>query len=172
MKKKKAAKGIMLDVCIMLICLIVVSTCLASGVFAKFASAARGSNNPGRVAVFDVNASAVGDISNLVINANENTSSFKLKVSSDSETAVKYTLKLTFDKDVSAFMTAAIGGAAGTIGADPDGNTTFTWTDLGTFAPGAQEEELTLVLTLDRGAAVFGSDDYNFAAVVTFAQVD
>lgn len=170
MKKKKATKGILVDVGILLVCLLVVSTCLTSGIFAKFISSAKNIASTSHVAIFDVGASS--NDSNVEIDTSEWSKGFKVKVTNRSETAVRYSLKLVFENDVNGIVAAEITVGTETVQGVYEGNNTIVWTDLGTMAQGAASVELPLTITISRDHITQAEVNYNFNAIVTFTQID
>ena len=160
MKHRKASSGIFVDVAVLIVCLAIATSCLASGMFAKFVSKG-GGNDMARVASFNVDATM-----------NENaggegtlTRSYNIDLSNRSETAVRYTVTLTFKTDVSRIVTAKLDGK------DPvstDG-TTFVWENVGTIPANTASKAVPLVLTIDYPTA---GGTYDFNVNVSFEQVN
>lgn len=175
MKNKKPTKGILVDIGILLVCLLVVSTCLASGVFAKFITSVTGAKDNGRIAGMNVDVTSADDLAALEIKPGAWTKTFTLNVTSASEVAVRYTVELRFDGEIVPGLTAKLGPNADSMteGVIVPAENKIVWKDLGTIAAGGPSVPLILEFSFDSivGAAVT-EVDYDFAAVVTFTQID
>ena len=160
MKHKKASKGIFVDVAVLIVCLAIATSCLASGMFAKFVSKG-GGNDMARVASFNVNATMNDDGGEDTL-----TRSYKINLTNRSETAVRYTVTLTFETDVSEIVTAKLNGIE--VEPCPDG-TTFVWENAGTVPANTASAEVPLVLVIDDPTA---GGTYDFNVNVSFEQVN
>ena len=159
MKHKKASKGIFVDVAVLIVCLAIATSCLASGMFAKFVSKSAGADLA-RVASFNVNAVMSGGTEDTDVR------NYSITLSNNSETAVRYTVVLTFNQDVSGIVKAALNGKDGTLSTD---GTTFTWTNAGTLPPKGTPIEVPLVMEIINSAA---GGEYDFNVNVSFEQVN
>lgn len=171
-----------------LFCLVLITTALMSGLFARYCSTAEG-RDTARVAKFDVSslllpALAEGkeqhQVDVVCAQAKEESGVFQLTVTSDSEVAVQYALEITFDSDIPDGVSVTLDDtpveleenslawrkeAAGTfppgMGNTKDHTLTFTmnWADSNLVGnPGEQVEQKTMVL--------------DFTVEVTAVQVD
>lgn len=161
MKHKKASKGIFVDVAVLIVCLAIATSCLASGMFAKFVSKSNG-NDLARVASFNVNATMNED------SAGEETStrSYTINMSNKSESAVRYTVKLTFRDSVKDVVSAKLGDKSVNVSSD---GTTFVWENAGTIPANTPSVSVPLVLEI---AASASGGEYDFDVSVSFEQVN
>lgn len=160
MKHKKASNGIFVDVAVLIVCLAIATSCLASGMFAKFVSKSAGADLA-RVASFNVNATMNDDGGEDTL-----TRSYKINLTNRSETAVRYTVTLTFETDVSEIVIAKLNGIE--VEPGPDG-TTFVWENAGIVPANTASAEVPLVLIIDDPTA---GGTYDFNVSVSFEQVN
>ena len=160
MKHKKASKGIFVDVAVLIVCLAIATSCLASGMFAKFVSKSVGADLA-RVASFNVDAIMSGGTEDT------NVRNYSITLSNNSETAVRYTVVLTFNKDVSGIVDPKLNENTGTSSSDGT-TTTFTWTNVGVIPPKHTPIDVPLVIEIINPAA---GGEYDFDVSVSFEQV-
>lgn len=160
MKHRKASSGIFVDVAVLIVCLAIATSCLASGMFAKFVSKG-GGNDMARVASFIVNATMEKG------NSGEGTQirSYTINLTNKSETAVRYTVELTFTDNVKGIVSAKLGEKEGTLSED---GKTFTWTD-GILPANTPSTNVLLMLNIDDPTA---GGTYDFNVNVSFEQVN
>lgn len=161
MKHKKASKGIFVDVAVLIVCLAIATSCLASGMFAKFVSKNAGADLA-RVASFNVDAIMSGGTEDT------NVRNYTITLSNNSETAVRYTVVLTFNKDVSGIVDPKLNENAGTSSSDGT-TTTFTWTNVGVIPPKHTPIKVPLVIEIINPTA---GGEYDFDVSVSFEQVN
>lgn len=157
MKRKKASKGILIDVALLLLCLLCITTCLSSGIMARYTTNAGASKN-GRTAGFAVSAKAepIG----------EDAMEYRVKIRNESEIAVRYSLKLTFDtdKDLTDIVKAKIDNTEYGI---KNGNEILI-ENIGDIAFG-RDAVITFNLIVEDGAI---DSDIDFETIVRFEQID
>lgn len=99
-----------------LFCLVLITTALMSGLFARYCSTAEG-RDTARVAKFDVSslllpALAEGkerhQVDVVCAQAEKESGTFQLTVTSDSEVAVRYDLQITFDRPIPAGVSVTL----------------------------------------------------------------
>lgn len=169
MKSKKRRGGIMLDIAVLILCLAVATSALASGMYAKFATKAS-SGSPLKAGVASLNVDAGLDKDAFTVDLNDggsNTGEYLISLDNGSEVAVKYTVVLNFDADVSSFITPKLGEKK-LIGASADGME-FKWTDFGSLDPDQTGISVPLYLEVGDNAP---DDTYGFTVEVYFEQVD
>lgn len=156
MKHKKASKGVLIDVALLLLCLLCITTCLSSGIMARYTTKADGAENA-RLAKFAVTADA-----KLV---DEEKMEYKVTFENESEVAVRYSLKLTFDtaSDLAGIVKVKIKDAEYSA----NGNEILI-NDLGTLAPNGSSS-IAFNLVVEEGAI---ASDIDFETIVRFEQVD
>lgn len=169
MKNKKSSRGIFVDVAVLPVCLVIASSCLASGMFAKFVSSSGIESESARVASFNVGAKL--DQTAYTVDLNDKTEggktvSYTVELSNKSDAAVSYTIVLTFNDEVKDFIAAELDGKSAQ--ADESGEV-FVWENAGTLDPHTLSKSLVLKLIID-GAPEDG--EYNFNVNVTFTQID
>lgn len=125
--------SLMIRVALILLCLVMISIHLMSGMYARYTTNGTGSDDA-RVAKFDVDIT--GDPVDLVVSCTENpqTGTYKITVDNISEVAVRYTISVTtdiaagslyFDKSA---VNAALDSNNGTLSVNDSGTHTLTFT--------------------------------------------
>lgn len=149
MKTKTRPPFIMIAAAVLL-CLVLVSASLTSGMFARYTARA---NNPeddlaARTAGFNASAEAPTDPVTIIANGTDENgkAEYLVKVKNDSETAVKYEAKVVFPEDPTTHVSDA----------DKFDNDQLTFT--GTLDPKEEKEE---TLTFDMSAYFQTNDKYN-----------
>ena len=164
MKSRKAKKGILIDVALLLLCLMCITACISSGILAKFASES-GGNASARIAKFDVSASLSGNGEPVVISGNE-PPDYTVTVSNNSESVVSYSIILKFSGDVSDFIQGARVNDT-FYQFDKTGNM-IVMNDLGYIRGGeASYCDFSLIMN-----SVVGGAEISFETMVRFTQVD
>lgn len=164
MKNKRSSKGIWLDVGIFVICLAVITSCISSGMFAKFTSKAGEGYDVARVASFTVNAKFNGDASGSL--QDDAGAVYELVLENKSEVVVRCSLTLKFDP--------AAEGLAVTIGSvtqKVDDNGEVTFENLDSMSPG-HSNGTTVEITITRGDYAGEDAVLEFTANVKFTQID
>ena len=170
MNKNKARKGIWMDIAVLIVCLAIATSSLASGVFAKFTTQSEGGGEAGRAAAFEVDATLNTAQYAVDLSSGNKTGSYTLTISNDSETPVSCTVKIVFAAPVGEFVTARMYGRTGIV--DSTG-TTFTFENVKILAPG-ETDAPAIDLTVDpaRYNAASTSKDFDFNVNVIFSQID
>ena len=103
--KKNRKMNIPMSIASILLCLVLFSLYMTSGMLAKYTTGGSGKGD-GRVAKFSVKLEPVGDTEfNFTQKANpQPTGTYKLKVSNPSEVAVRYTLVLEFPDSLPTYV--------------------------------------------------------------------
>lgn len=167
MTKNRSKRGIMMDVAVLIVCLAIATSCLASGVFAKF-TARTESAAGSRTAAFTVDASLNASQYSVDLADSSTTGEYVLTMSNDSETAVNCTVTVTFNEPVGDFLTAKMKDRT----ADTDG-TVYTFANIMTLEAGEDAlETLSLIVDPARYAARQTSAAFDFTVKVTFTQID
>ena len=156
MKRKKASRGVLIDVALLLLCLLCVTTCLSSGILAKFASRAADTETA-RVAGFAVSASAKQDPDDPL--------KYSVTVKNESETAVEYSLELVFDRDITGIIKVTVNGHE--YEATAANGSRIIIPALGTLATGSKSKTVELVFTAGNL-----TEPIDFDTFVRFEQVD
>ncbi len=174
MKRKKASKGILIDIALLLACLMCITTCISSGILAKYTSGGNG-NKSAKIAGFSVSAS--GSPNNNVVEIDDEHSSAKydLVLTNESETAVRYDIVLKFDVDVNNKITVKYDDIE--YSTVTDDNKTIKITNAGTLdanLTGSKTVNFDLIVDLDGFSAQSenGEDFVNFDTIVCFTQID
>lgn len=166
MKSRKAKKGILIDVALLLLCLMCITACISSGILAKFASES-GGNASARIAKFDVSASLSGNGEPVVISGNE-PPDYTVTVSNNSESVVSYSIILKFSGDVN--VSDFIQGARVNdtfYQFDKTGNM-IVMNDLG-YIRGGKASDCVFSLIMN---SVVGGAEISFETMVRLTQVD
>ncbi len=128
-------------------CLTIVSAYLLSGVYAKFSTAASGSDSA-RVAKWDIQINALPSedmtFSGNMDNEMKESFPYDFSVSSNSEVSAKYYITVEFSGRLDSSVDLDIDGIAGTPNND---RTVFTFDGNWTFEPGSHDRDHTLTLT-------------------------
>ena len=168
MKHKKASKGIFVDVAVLIVCLAIATSCLASGMFAKFVSKSAGADLA-RVASFNVDAKLnqtdyTVDLAEQT-NGNPNEASYVLALTNNSDIAVRYTIVLSFNNSVEGVVKTAL---IGSTPAQVEDGKIFIWEGVGTIKPNDSAAPV-IKLTIDGAPA---DQTFDFSINVTFTQVN
>lgn len=171
-QRKYSLHTIIFGIALILFCLVIISTYMMSGLYARYRSAGD-SPDGARVAGFSVDAKWTDDI---VIDVTSiKGGSYKLTLTNQSEVAVRYGLTLTFANDVSSFMQVKLNGTTGTF----DGNT-VKFENIGELPANAASSD-TAILTFEITSvdaftkpATTGTYEqtYSFNALITCTQID
>ncbi len=173
MKRKKASKGILVDVAMLLVCLVCITSCISSGILAKYATGTK-TKDLGRPASFKVSAVRTSGDDEAEITDDRSYAEYEVKVTNDSETAVSYDITLYFSEEIKGIVTVEFGGE--TYGATDEDKKTIEIKNAGTLADGGAYDTVTfkLVVDLDAFTASFESGEANidFDTMVRFTQID
>ncbi|MBO4879299.1 MAG: hypothetical protein J5544_03490 [Clostridia bacterium] len=153
MKRKKTSKGILIDVALLLVCLLCITTCISSGILARYTTGANGRDGA-KLAKFSVSASAEPDPNDPM--------EYSVTVVNGSETAVRYSLELVFDQPVEGIITVNVNGKE--YGAS--GNT-ISLPALGILGAAGKTEQIELSFTANNLTVPI-----NFDTFVRFEQID
>jgi|GEM_PF-5710594 hypothetical protein len=156
MKRKRASKGVLIDVLLLLVCLLCITTCLSSGILAKYTSESAG-NAGARIAGFVVSATAKQDENDPL--------KYSVTVESKSEVAVSYSLELVFDAPVKDTVTVTVNGHE--YAAEDSADDRIVIPALGVLGAGESTAEITLEFKAEGVTAPI-----NFDTFVRFEQVD
>ena len=129
-RNKISSGQVMIFVAGALFCLILLSTALMGGLYAKYLSNGSGGDDA-RVAMFDVSTTISG-VDATFANMSADTNTYKITIQNNSEVAVHCDLVLTFNTDVSDYLVLTVDGK------DPvfsDDGKTATFKDIASFAP-------------------------------------
>lgn len=148
---------------LILLCLVLVSSHLTSGLYARYTSSSTGSDSA-RVAKFEVETSGADEnISVTADNSGSNNGTYIITIENKSEVAVSY--------NVSYQLTPVLGDSPAGVSAALDSNT-------GELAAGAAPVTHTLTLSVDWAAFTQGqtganvSKDISFTVNIHFEQID
>ena len=173
MKRKKASKGMIVDIAMMLVCLVCITSCISSGILAKYTTGTR-SNDLGRPARFSVSAVKTDGEDNAEITDDGNSVDYKVKVINDSETAVSYDIILTFNMDIYGIVSVKFG--EDTYEASEAEKHTITIKDAGVLAMGETDENVMFTIVVDLNqfteSVESGEADIDFDTMVVFTQID
>ncbi|MBR4635951.1 MAG: hypothetical protein IKO51_06250 [Clostridia bacterium] len=164
MKNKKASRGILIDIALLLVCLVCITTCLSSGIMARFVSRTD-SADKARAAKFDVSVSASDTTATLSLD--QNTAEYSMKISNHSETAVSYSLIITFENDVTDLITAKVGDRE--FHPDSSGKI-ICIDDIGVIQAGKDVDAVFSLIV--NNAFINGLTEIVFSTDVRFVQVD
>ena len=161
MKHGKVSKGIWLDIGILIVCLAVITSCLSSGMMARFMSTAAGGDKA-HAASFNVSASFVEK--EMTVGETE-TAVYTLRLENDSKVPVSYSVTLVFGTEYDGIR-AMIGGECKTV---RDGEAVFE--NVGTIGPEA-DGPIELTVQIDAGSIESDAEtEIAFTADVTFTQI-
>lgn len=166
MKRRKASRGIFVDVAVLLLCLAIATSCLASGMFAKYASSSGTAAATANIASFNVGAALDKEEYEVDLSRQDNAESV-IALQNNSEVAVYYTVTLVFGSKVDGFITPELDGvqaAADTSGA----GTVYEWKNVAVIDCGDTASPV-LGFTVDGEPA---GNEYLFQVIVTFTQVE
>ncbi|MCR5808087.1 MAG: hypothetical protein K6G56_00840 [Clostridiales bacterium] len=165
MNRRKASGGIFVDVAVLLFCLAIATSCLVSGIFAKFAASSGTAGAKARIASFNVGAELDrSDYSVDLVNGNTYDER-KIFLTNSSEVAVVYSVKLVFNKKVDDFLKPTLGAKQGEPNTE---GSVFEWKNVDVIDPGETAEEI-LKLVVDGTPS---ETEYDFQVIVTFTQVN
>lgn len=157
MKRKKASKGVLIDVALLLLCFLCVTTCLSSGIMAKYASRATDSRGA-RAAGFAVSAHAEQDP--------DDPTKYTVMVESESEVAADYSLELVFKSEIKDILKVSAGGRI--YEASAEDPVRITIPKLGTLGAGKHSKSIVLTFIVDGVVA----EPIDFVTYVRFEQAD
>ena len=161
MKNKKKTGGIWVDVVVLVICLAIVTSCISSGMLAKYASSASNLSEKGSAAAFNVSAT-LNDTEG-TINDAASSAKYKLALKNDSDVAVRYTVIIEFSGEAKGLI-VEIEGKQVQI---KEGRIAV-FNDVDTLDP---HEKKDITVTISKGSFE-GSATLDFTARVKFVQVD
>lgn len=165
MKNKKASRGILIDIALLLVCLVCITTCLSSGIMARYISRTDANTEKGRAAKFDVSVSASDTTTTLSLDQHE--AEYELTLSNHSETAVSYSLIITFEDDVTDLITAKVGDRE--FHPDSSGKV-ICIDDIGVIQAGKDVDAVFSLIV--NNAFINGLTEIVFNTDVRFVQVD
>ena len=146
MKKLNKKTPISLYLAGILLCLVMISANYTSGLYAKYTTSVSASDSA-RVAKYDVSI----DVENTTVSLSsfdKTTLSGKTSftVKSNSEVSVKYSVVITFPNELPNYLEwrVDVGGAVVSDEKITQNGAVYTFTDIGTFAPGTYEDVVTL----------------------------
>lgn len=141
-KNKRPSGNIMMRLAAVLFCLVMISTHLMGGLYARYVTKGTGSDSA-RVAKFDVEGSGSGEIALQAESTAEG--KYTINVTNNSEVDVSYDVDVVFNKDVVNWVNLQIDGktAAETL---EEGVTTFHFDNVGVLDPGVSQSKEILFL--------------------------
>ena len=151
------------------------SSMLATAPLAKYVTSASSSDSA-RVAKFSVSAASSGDSATsreYTLNSTTTTATYDFTVTSNSEVATTYDIKVTVPSALQGVTpTLTVGDSTTAISATSisSDNLTYTFKGVGTFAPGNNSDTLHLTFTKGDDATAATYENIKVEAVVT--QVD
>lgn len=154
MKHKKASKGVLIDVALLLLCLLCITTCLSSGIMARYTTGASDKANA-KIAVFAVKATAEP--------SKDDPMKYTVTVQNESETAVRYSLKLMFSDNAPGKVSVKVGDKT-----YPVNGTELDIENIGTLGVGSAPK----VIELELVANDMIDEDITIEAFVRFEQID
>lgn len=173
-KGRFSSGQIMIFIAGALFCLILLSTALMGGLYAKYLSRGNGSDDA-RVAKFDV-TTTISDVNATLANYTTDTNTYTLEIKNKSEVAVRCDLVLTFNTDVSDYLKLTVDGK------DPvfsDDGKTATFENIASLAANTGEYTSFLVFSVASWDAVTStatdenmSVTYSFNGTVKCVQID
>lgn len=174
MRNIKSRSGtVMLAVALSLLCFVLISTYMMSGLYARYTSSGSG-DDTARVAKFDVSYAWEGEVDIKVQNSLEG--SYTFSVTNNSEVAVRYSLYLNFDTAFPEYLTVKVDDTDGTFSAD---RKTVTFENVGDIAVAASGKTHVLKFTVsnvnDFTSAADGksySQSFEFDAILDCVQID
>ena len=169
MKREKKPNVIFLDVALLIVCFAIVTSCLVSGVFAKFVMTTGTNKELARVTSFNVDAIFTDNEATVDGSAGRE-AAYKISLANASEAAVRYSIEIRFNEDVSQKVRPKLGENAPTIS---DGGRVYTWTNAGTLDAGGlsapKTRDVDFVLEVLNGAS---DSELEFFVNIVFVQVD
>ena len=192
MNGKRRNRGIIIDIALLFLCFAVFSSCLASGMLAKYTTGKQADPDNARVATWDITAArAEGetDPTTLVYQSGSfsGDGTFTINITNASEVAARYTVEFSFPENVKDCVQVIHGSDTAPITPDADGKIIVEGSDL-VAGNGSATETFTFAVTdaafgveglwtLDpdntlRMSAADGVNEVSFVALVKFVQID
>ena len=174
MKRKKASKGILVDVALLLLCLVCITSCISSGILAKFTTGSQ-SANTSRTARFSVSATKKTGEEDSEITDDNNSVGYEVEIKNDSETAVYYDIVLHFNMSVVDIVSIEYNNNTYEASSDKDEGTSITIKNAGQLASNASATssfELSVDLEKFTEAVTSGEATIDFDTLVCFTQID
>ena len=154
MKKLNTRTPVFFHVGLVLLCLVLCSTYMTGGLYARYTASAQGSDSA-RVAIFKITSEGIWEDSqeaNVLLSFFDQTKlsdSLTIKVSSESEVSVKCDVIVTMPEGMANYdwLGLTLNGASPTSMSD----NVFTFSNVDTFAPNSSEErEYTLTFSVKK----------------------
>ena len=172
MKHRRSSKGIWLDIGILIICLAVITSCLSSGMFAKFVTGAESLKDQARLASFRVVANLRTQTETPALTTDEGSSAeYVIELENKSDVAVKAALTLDFSSEA-AGLSVVVKNVKGTAlpAGTVDEHGVVSFADIGSLAPHSSG---SVTVTVSRGEYQGSAETiFDFAAKVLFSQID
>lgn len=167
MNSKLVKSNIMIKLAAILLCLVLFTMHLMSGLYAKYSSRSA-SNGFARVANWDV--SVLGGKPALTIDCSSSDldDEYKITVTNRSEVSVKYDVIVVFEKALESGITLKLDGAKSPVTVD---RKEFVFTDAGQMADGDVSVEHVLLFTANT-ASIEEDSSHTFYVKVDFEQKD
>ena len=167
MKHRRSTKGIWLDIGVLVVCLAIITSCISSGMFAKFVTGSGVGKDTAKVASFNVSAKASGDPL-VLADEDDAKAAYTLTLNNDSDVAVRYSITINFVEGNKADgLKVKIGSHESKVE-----NGSARIENIGSMAPGKMNEQV--VITFLRGDDFSGTEELSldFYANVLFSQID
>ena len=171
--------NIMLRLAGLLFCLVLITTSMMSGLYARYTAEGKGEDSA-RVAKWNVGAT--GNLAAPEVKPTDTDGKYSITVTSNSEVAAEYDIKVILDEELPEYITVTlVDGEDQTKSLTPTASAdkmTLTFDKAGTFAPGNGERTHILTFTMDwskftkEASGLSKSYELSFSADVTISQVD
>lgn len=173
-QNKLSSGQVMIFVAAALFCLLLLSTALMGGLYAKYLSNGNG-NDDARVAKFDVTTTISG-VNATFANMSNTNNTYTLTVENDSEVAVRCDLVLTFTTPVNNYLKLTVDGKSPVFSAD---GKTATFENIASLAANIGEYTGSLVFSVADWDAITStatdesmSVTYEFQGTLKCVQID
>ena len=174
-RNRLSSGGFMLRAAAVIFCLVLVSTYMMSGLYARYISSGRG-DDTARVAKFDVKAQGGSDVTISVSDTEADTGAYTLTVTNDSEVAVRYDIVITLNQALPNYLAVSLNDTAPSVS---DDKKTLTFSTVGKLAANGATAEHTLSFKVTDVAAFTAnasagsySETLAFTAQIRFVQID
>ena len=167
MNNRIAKPNIMLSLAAVLLCLVLFTTHLTSGLYAKYTNRFS-ANDSARVALWEVGATGGKPALTIDCSTSDLDDEYSFKVTNKSEVAVRYDIVIVFTEALENGITLKLNGTSTPVTKD---RKRFVFTDVGRLSSGNTSAEHTLTF-------VASSDDieedvsYTFSVQIDFEQID
>ena len=171
--------NIMLRLAGILFCLVLITTSMMSGLYARYTAEGNGEDSA-RVAKWNVGAT--GNLAEAEVKPAETDGEYSIIVTSNSEVAAEYDIKVTLEKELPEYLTVTLADEKGENKKNPttasEDKKTLTFDNVGTFAPGNGERTHILTFTMDwseftvNAKGLSETYELSFTVDVTITQVD